>query len=134
VDWISQIGLTSYYDMRNDGTNPKDREHNFGLLDSDNTKLPAYNAVKHLFSFTANTTGARYFNDTSNNYVVLKLTTASATKYVIWCYGDGNTMNVDTSHLPGGATVTDMQGAARTTSGVLAVPEDLGPLFISVPS
>jgi polysaccharide biosynthesis protein PslG len=134
VDWISQVSLTSYYDMRNDGTNPRDREHNFGLLDSDNTKLPAYNATKHLFSFTANTTGARYFNDTSNNYIVLKLTTASATKYVIWCYGDGNTMNVDTSHLPSGATVTDIYGAARTTPGVLAIPEDLGPVFISVPS
>ena len=134
VDWISQIGLTSYYDMRNDGTNPADMEHNFGLLDSDNTKLPAYNATKHLFSFTANTTGARYFIDTINGYVILKLTTASETKYVIWSYGDGNTMNVDTSHLPSGATVTDMYGAARTKPGVLAVPEDLGPVFISVPS
>jgi len=134
VDWISQIGLTSYYDMRNDGTNPTDMEHNFGLLDSDNTKLPAYNATKHLFSFTANTTGARYFIDTINGYVILKLTTASETKYVIWSYGDGNTMNVDTSHLPSGATVTDMYGAAQTKPGVLAVPEDLGPVFISVPS
>jgi polysaccharide biosynthesis protein PslG len=133
TDWISQIGLSSYYDIRNDGANPRSMEDNFGLLDSDNTKLPVYNATKHLFSFTANTTGARYFIDTKNNYVILKLTTANATKYVVWCFGDGNTLNLDTSGLPKNATVTDMYGTVLTTFGGLSVPEEAGPVFISVP-
>jgi hypothetical protein len=135
VDWISQISLTAYYNMRDSGTDPHDMEHNFGLLGADNTKLPAYNATKHLFSFTAHTTSARYFNDTDNKYLILKLTTTSATKYVAWCYGDGNTLNLDTSHLPGNATVVDIYGAAfGKSSGVLAVPEAQGPIFINVPS
>jgi hypothetical protein len=133
TDWISQIGLTSYYDIRNDGPDPRNMEHNFGMLDSDNTKLPVYNATKHLFAFTANTTSARYFIDTKNNFVILKLTTANATKYVVWCFGDGNTMNLDMSGLPGNATVTDMYGMPLTKSGVLPVPEAAGPVFISAP-
>lgn len=134
ANWISQIGLTSYYDMRNDGTNPRDREHNFGLLDADDTKLPVYNATKHLFSFTANVSDARYFINDYDKYIVLKLITATATKYVIWCYGDGSKIDLDTSHLPGNASVTDMYGTPRASTGIQAVPEALGPVFISVPS
>lgn len=134
ANWISQIGLTAYYDMRNDGTNPRDQEHNFGLLDVDNTKLPAYKATKYLFSFTQNVSDARYFINDYDKYIVLKLITATATKYVIWCYGDGNTIDLDTSHLPGNASVTDMYGTHRASTGTQAVPEALGPVFISVPS
>jgi hypothetical protein len=133
VDWIAQVGLTAYYDMRNDGTDPSNMEHNFGLLDTDNTKLPAYNATKHLFAFTADVTSARYFIDTKEQYVVIKLNKAGATKYVIWCYGDGNTLQVDLSLLPGAASVTDLYGAALTKRGVLTVTEAQGPVFISVP-
>jgi len=134
ANWIAQIGLTAYYDMRNDGTDPRDREHNFGLLDANNTKLPVYNATKYLFSFTANVSDARYFINDYDKYIVLKLNTATATKYVIWCYGDGSTIDLDTSHLPGNASVTDMYGAPRASTGIQAVPEALGPVFISVPS
>ncbi|MFT4439573.1 glycosyl hydrolase family 5 [Caballeronia sp. 15715] len=134
ANWISQIGLTAYYDMRNDGTNPQDREHNFGLLDADNTKLPVYNATKHLFSFTANVSDARYFINDYDKYIVLKLLTATATKYVIWCYGDGSTIDLDTSRLPKNAIVTDMYGTPRASTGIQAVPEEMGPVFVSVPS
>lgn len=133
VDWIASVGLTTYYDMRDDGQSPTDREHNFGLLDASNNRLPAYNASKHLFSFTANAASARYFIDESNNYVILKLIGKNgAVKYVIWSYGDGNGLNLDVSHLPRNATMTDMFGRVLTTNGVLAVPEKLGPVFVSV--
>jgi hypothetical protein len=134
VDWIAQVGLTAYYDMRNDGTDPSNMEHNFGLLDADNTKLPAYNATKHLFAFTAHVTDAQYYIDQDQQYVVLKLSAAHATKYVIWCYGDGNALNVDTSHLSRAAVVTDMYGVAQAKGGVLSVQEAQGPVFISAPS
>lgn len=134
ANWIAQIGLTAYYDMRNDGTNPRDQEHNFGLLDANNIKLPSYNVTKHLFSFTQNVSDARYFINDDDRYIVLKLNTANATKYVIWCYGDGNTIDLDTSRLPGNASVTDMYGTRRASTGIQAVPESAGPVFISVPS
>ncbi|RKF43560.1 cellulase family glycosylhydrolase [Paraburkholderia fungorum] len=133
VDWIAGVGLTAYYDMRDDGKDPMNREHNFGLLDANNNKLPAYNASKYLFSFTANTASAKYFIDENDKYVVLRLTTtAGALKYVLWSYGDGNALNLDASHLPAHATITDMFGRPLSTTGVLAIPETRGPIFVTV--
>ncbi|WP_345813118.1 cellulase family glycosylhydrolase [Paraburkholderia sp. PREW-6R] len=135
VDWISGVGLTAYYDMRDDGTNPTDREHNFGLLDASNNRLPAYDASKHLFAFTADTKSAKYFIDEDHHYIVLKLATRTgATKYVIWSYGDGSAVKLDISHLPGRAAITDMYGKPIGTTGTLTVPETSGPVFISMTS
>ncbi|MDR5757164.1 cellulase family glycosylhydrolase [Caballeronia sp. LZ035] len=134
MNWMAQVGLTSYYDMRNDGRDPKEMEHNFGLLDADNAKLPAYHAVKHLFGFTAGVKNARYFMDDAEKIAVLKFETGGATKYVVWCYGAGNVMNVDVSRLPANAVVTDMYGKPITGRGVLAVTEAQGPVFVTAGS
>ncbi|AJX35520.1 cellulase family glycosylhydrolase [Burkholderia oklahomensis] len=134
ANWISQIGLTSYYDIRDDGRDRKNMEHNFGLLDADTGKLPAYIAVRQLFWFTGDAERARYFQDSDARYVVLKLTAARATKYVVWCYGDGNAIGVDLSRLPAGAAVTDMYGAGLDAGSRrrLDVPETRGPIFITI--
>ncbi|AOJ73308.1 MULTISPECIES: cellulase family glycosylhydrolase [Burkholderia] len=134
ANWISQIGLTSYYDIRDDGRDRKNMEHNFGLLDADNGKLPAYVAVRQLFSFTGDAERAQYFLDSDARYVVLKLTAARATKYAVWCYGDGNAIGVDLSRLPAGAAVTDMYGAGLDAGNRrrLDVPETRGPIFITI--
>ncbi|NYH27173.1 glycosyl hydrolase family 5 [Paraburkholderia bryophila] len=135
TDWIAQIGLTAYYDIRNDGANPKNMENNFGLLDSDNTRLPAYDATKYLFSFTKDVTRARYFIDIQNKYVILKLNSPHATRYVAWCYGRGNGIRLDISQLPGNARATDMYGTRLVPEGgAVTAPETLGPVFISVAS
>ena len=134
MNWIAQVGLTSYYDMRDDGTDPKEMEHNFGLLDAHNEKLPAYVSVKHLFEFTADAKNARYFIDEKDQYIVLKLDNAHATKYVVWCYGAGNVVNLDVSRLPAGAIITDLYGARQSGRNVLAVTEAQGPVFITVAS
>ncbi|WP_244831471.1 glycosyl hydrolase family 5 [Caballeronia sp. TF1N1] len=134
MNWIAQVGLTSYYDMRDDGTDPKEMEHNFGLLDANNAKLPAYDAVKHLFGFTAGEVHARYFIDEKARYVVLKLDGAHATKYVVWCYGNGNVMDLDVSHLPADAIVTDVYGVPHGERGTLSLTEARGPVFITIAS
>jgi polysaccharide biosynthesis protein PslG len=134
VNWISHIGLTSYYDMRNDGSDPFEREQNFGLIDYEYRELPVYLATKHLFAFTSNITRAQSFIDTSNRYVVLKLSAPGVTRYIVWCYGEGNNIRLDTSHLPKGAIFTDMYGNRRPDYGMQSIPESLGPVFISVQS
>jgi hypothetical protein len=55
-------------------------------------------------------------------------------KYVLWSYDDADALKLDASHLPRRAVVTDMYGKVLTTTDVLAVPETLGPVFVSVPS
>ncbi|MDR6503226.1 hypothetical protein J2785_006419 [Burkholderia ambifaria] len=132
VDWIAQIGLTAYYDMRNDGADPKNMEHNFGLLDADNTPLPAYVAVRHLFSFTANAHDARFFLDPVRHFALLQFRAEGVVKYVIWCYERNSTLDVDLSQLPAaGTSVSDLYGASvDITHRRLTIREEQGPVFI----
>jgi hypothetical protein len=44
------LPLSVLYDMVDDGTNPKDREHNFGLLNNDQTEKPAYVGLRTLYT------------------------------------------------------------------------------------
>jgi hypothetical protein len=55
-------------------------------------------------------------------------------KYVLWSYDNGDALKLDASHLPRHAVVTDMYGKVLTTTDGLAIPETLGPVFVSVPS
>jgi len=132
VDWIAQIGLTAYYDMRNDGRDPKNMEHNFGLLDADNMPLPAYVAVRHLFSFTANAQGARLFLDPVRHFAVLQFRAEGVVKYVVWCYETNDTVDVDLSQLPAASTfASDLYGASvDLTRRRLTLREEQGPVFI----
>ncbi|AXF23716.1 glycosyl hydrolase family 5 [Burkholderia pyrrocinia] len=132
VDWIAQIGLTAYYDMRNDGRDPKNMEHNFGLLDADNTPLPAYIAVRHLFSFTANAHAARVFLDPVRRFAVLQFRAEDVVKYVVWCYESNNAVDVDLSQLPAtGTSASGLYGAPLDIARRrLTIREEQGPVFI----
>nr|WP_321795231.1 cellulase family glycosylhydrolase [Burkholderia sp. BCC1988] len=132
VDWIAQIGLTAYYDMRNDGADPKNMEHNFGLLDADNTPLPAYVAVRNLFVFTANAHGAQLFLDPVRHFALLQFRAEGVVKYVIWCYERNNTLDIDLSQLPAaGTSASDLYGAPVDISRRrLTIREEQGPVFI----
>jgi polysaccharide biosynthesis protein PslG len=132
VDWIAQLGLSAYYDIRDDGPDPKNMEHNFGLLDAQGEPLPAYVAVKQLFAFTAHIIHAAYRLDPAGRYIVLKLSDGTATRYAVWCYGQGNAITVDLSRLPPAAAVaTDLYGTPRAAhDGLVTLREDQGPLYI----
>nr|WP_284503346.1 glycosyl hydrolase family 5 [Caballeronia sp. AZ10_KS36] len=129
MNWISEVKLTSYYDMRDDGNDPKEMEHNFGLLDASNKPLPAYQAVKHLFSFTSGSR-ARYSINEKQHYVVLQLTDVRARRFVMWCYGEGNAIDVDFSALPGNTRITDLYGAS-IEQRQMTLRETQGPVFIT---
>jgi hypothetical protein len=45
---VQGVPLSIWYDWKNDGTDPAEREHNFGTVNHDLTPKPAYHAVKIL--------------------------------------------------------------------------------------
>jgi polysaccharide biosynthesis protein PslG len=45
---LDGVPLSIWYDWRDDGTNPKEREHNFGVVTNDLQLKPAYSAVQTL--------------------------------------------------------------------------------------
>ncbi|HEX2941283.1 MAG TPA: hypothetical protein VHO91_09565 [Rhodopila sp.] len=48
LDVMAGIPLTVFYDWRNDGPNPADKEANFGLLDFHGSPKPAFHALDHM--------------------------------------------------------------------------------------
>ncbi len=48
VNLSEGVPLTLWYDWRNDGTNPENREHNFGLLRYDFTPKPSYFSLQKM--------------------------------------------------------------------------------------
>ncbi|CCD41099.1 unnamed protein product [Candidatus Paraburkholderia kirkii UZHbot1] len=120
--------------MRNDGNDQKEMEHNFGLLDANNAKLPAYHAVKHLFGFTARCEERALFHRRKREIRRPQVPDGTRDEVCRGCYGAGNVMNVDVSRLPAGAVVTDLYGKPRAGRGLLAVTEAQGPVFITVAS
>jgi hypothetical protein len=56
INLSQKIPVSIWYDWKNDGTNPNEREHNFGAVGHDLTPKPAYLAAKILASALASYT------------------------------------------------------------------------------
>ncbi|MDP2914152.1 MAG: cellulase family glycosylhydrolase [Candidatus Aminicenantes bacterium] len=48
INILSRVPKTVWYDLKDDGSNPSELEHNFGLLTENSAAKPAFNAVKTL--------------------------------------------------------------------------------------
>lgn len=48
VNLLADVQISVWYDWRNDGEDPKNREHNFGIITHKRSKKPLYYAVKTL--------------------------------------------------------------------------------------
>lgn len=72
------------YDFRNDGTDPANKEHNFGLMQADSTPKPTYSAIQIVNDYLK---GARYIGRmaSSSTVRVLKFLRADNTEaYAMW--------------------------------------------------
>lgn len=79
VNLMAGVPISIWYDWKNDGPDPNEREHNFGLVDKDLNPKPAYGALQTL---TRELAGARYEN---------RLAVGSDTDYVLRFSGSGRT-------------------------------------------
>ncbi|KVE35263.1 GH39 family glycosyl hydrolase [Burkholderia sp. TSV86] len=139
-NWIAGIELMSVYDMKDDGTDPNEMEHNFGLLDAANVKLPAYSTVQTLFNFVKHAEDVFVLHDKVARAMVLRLITGNDEKLVVWCYGDGNAASFDFSDMRSNVmgkmysqSAVDLFGATKAiTANVLTVKEDDGPVLVTV--
>jgi len=76
-----QIKTAIYYDLKNDGTNPAEPEHHFGLLEFNRDPKPAYHALKTLIGRSG---AARPISsETANDRFIL---TFSDSLTIAWSY------------------------------------------------
>lgn len=109
INQWQHVPLSIYYDWHDDGTNPKDPEHHFGMVDNAYQPKPAYLAARTLttqlngFSFNRRLPVGR-----SDDYVML-FTKGDQTRLAVWSTAkQPQVLSIPTN--PGGVTVMSETG------------------------
>jgi len=84
----SGIPVSIWYDWKNDGNDPNNSEHNFGMVDANLKPKPAYLAVQ---TMTRELSGfriaGRQFAGDTNDFILTFTNSAGVTKYASWTSG-----------------------------------------------
>jgi hypothetical protein len=91
------VPLSIWYDWKNDGPDPEEREHNFGTVRSDLEPKPAYQAIQTL---TRELTGyqitRRLALDSEKDFVLLCVDSSGRQALAAWTLGEPHTARVQT--------------------------------------
>jgi uncharacterized membrane protein YgcG len=125
-----------YYDLRDDGTDPTNREHNFGLIANDYSEKPALVAVQALAAVARNRTYAGLIHTAPSSLVAMRFDGATDQVYAVWASVPKSNVTIT---FPTTATATDLFGSPlmpQHLNGRLAmtVEEGAGPVYITIPS
>ena len=134
---LNGVPLSIWYDWKNDGNDPEEREHNFGTVWPDLKPKPAYVAIQTL---TRELDGYRVAHqvDTSKvrDFVVILTNAVAEIKLAAWTLGEANGVTLDTSLIGNGpVSIVTSQGErteARLQEGRLTVGLSAAPKYIAL--
>jgi hypothetical protein len=131
--WSVGFPLIIYYDIIDDGPDPYDPEHNFGLLAQDYSEKPAMQAVRMLTSVASERHFVGFLPLEPTNLHALKLEGSSSDVVVLWA--DSGEALVS---LPPGTIAENLFGehlALNPIGGKLSllVKELTGPVYLFFP-
>ncbi|HEX8790203.1 MAG TPA: hypothetical protein VF765_04575 [Polyangiaceae bacterium] len=135
--WALGFPMEIYYDIRDDGTDPTNAEHNFGLVQNDYTDKPAVVAVRTLSKLATGRTFTGFLPAGLTSMHAMLLVGATDRIVALWSDAPGSVTQVT---VPSNAkAAVDMLGApvtlatdAGTTS--VTVSEIAGPVFVTFPN
>jgi hypothetical protein len=128
--FLNIYGLTDY------GTDPVNRENNFGLLTKDASDKPAILALRSLYSAQSGRSFKGYLPAVPPGLHALRWDSSTDSVFAIWSDNPGQTVNVT---LPAGTLSArwwnGIPAATFNTAGgtALSLGEANGPLFVRVP-
>jgi hypothetical protein len=114
VNLYQKIPVSIWYDWKNDGTNPNEREHNFGTMTNDLQPTPTYDAAKTLARALAGYAVAERLNVGSESDFVLKMRKGRRTALAAWTTSEKH--DVTLKMKKGQGTLTDMLGGESALS------------------
>jgi hypothetical protein len=133
---IWAIGLPSavYYDLRDDGTDPANPEHNYGLLDSAGNEKPAMVAVRNLMQTAAAHKYAGMLEETAPGIHALRLEGPTGTVVIVWTDQLRGRRTIVFPTAPP-VTATDIFGKPAKTKDrggrtLLELDADTGPIYL----
>ena len=87
-DIMSGVPISIWYDWKDDGADPNEREHHFGLINYQGQAKPAYRLIQ---TFNLELAGyhawGRYISADTNEYLVLFKNDSGSSKMVVWTAG-----------------------------------------------
>jgi hypothetical protein len=127
--WAVGFPLAVYYDLRDDGTDGTNGEHNFGLVQNDYSDKPAAVAVRTLSGVARGRTFGGFLSVVPSSLHAMRLDGRTDRVVVLWSDAPGAVVNVA---VPGVTAVTDVFGAALGLANV-TVREANGPVYLTYP-
>lgn len=132
---LNGIPLSIWYDWKNDGPNPEEKEENWGTVMPNLTPKPAYGAFKTL---THELAGFRVAGRvpllSQDDYLLLLTDTSGRQKLAGWTLGEPHEIRVELGEKAlEGATVVTAGGdtsAPRGSSGRLTLPLTAAPKYV----
>jgi hypothetical protein len=118
------------YDLRDDGSNPFDREQNFGLLNQDTSEKPAMTALRVLRSTTSGRTYSGLIRDVPYGVHAMRFDGANDMLFIVWTELSTwrTRIQTDGNALP---TVSNMFGEMiLPEGGEFTVGEEAGPVYV----
>lgn len=142
VNLLHNVPLSIWYDWKNDGNDPNEREHNFGTVMPDLTPKPAYTAIQTLTRELAGYRIVRRVPTGSEmDFAILLADSQARQKVAVWTTGEPREVKVafardgmirDVDVLP--AVNGDGQpGAATVRAGELVLALTPWPQYIALP-
>jgi len=108
------IAVSIWYDWKNDGTDPNEREHNFGTVGHDLTPKAAYLAAQTLASTLSGYTIKSRMDLSSNKNFVFRMATKNKPGIVFWTIGEEHEWTLPLK--AGEGTLVDMLGSKTEIS------------------
>ena len=85
INLLAGIPISIWYDWKNDGTDPAEREHNFGVVTGDLEPKPAYIALQTMVSeLSGCKVGHRLETQSSDDYLLLCRNAGGSQKIAAW--------------------------------------------------
>ncbi|WP_312447598.1 hypothetical protein [Stutzerimonas nitrititolerans] len=110
-----------WYDFRNDGTDKREREHNFGLLRQDYSLKPAYRVLKAISPIIQNYPFLGTADSAAKDVILLRFGNAEEQLLVAWSTGKSRSVSIEsTGPMPGQLELIDTarpeRGRTRATT------------------
>jgi glycosyltransferase involved in cell wall biosynthesis len=130
--WALGVPIAVLYDLRDDGSNPHNREQNFGLLDQDNNTKPAMEAFRTLMRVSVDHTYSGLIRDVPYGTHALRLDGANDIAFIIWA--ENAALNSRIRFLPDQLmSAKDLFGHPIGVQGdQLLLKEDMGPVYVQL--
>ncbi len=133
INQWQHIPISIYYDWHDDGTNPKDAEHHFGIVDNAYQPKPAYQAAK---TFTTQLNGftfdRRLATDRAEDYLLL-FTKDNDARVVLWTTAPQPTIvkvPAPDGDMTGFTVVGDPLAKMQPANGTISQPATASPQYL----